>query len=291
MYPYIAFFGRIGSSGRMPEKDNAHVVEALLGIQPASPRHRKSGYELLRDTSVQPIAEGIRSSAVSARQLLFRIGTVFVDVEIEHKTNSNRASLIGQLLDSSNPGSTLSKVPVVLLGRNRNIASTITNENGEFQFQLARKSNLKLSVSIHGDKPVHLPITYPPAKWEVVRSGSKRTGNPGAGKTSMMTSIEDCMMKTENQDTSISAVLLYEYPTTVKVVDTTYVVRVCGVEKSSGTWEGWLEFHPTEKSRPVLSTGTETTQPNRVAIDYWATGLGPIYLGGALARALGRWPD
>jgi hypothetical protein len=98
-------------------------------------------------------------------------------------------------------------------------------------------------------------------------------------------------MKTMNQDRSISAVLLYEHPTTVKVVETTYVVRVCGEESSSGIWEGWLEFHPTEKSKPVLLTGTETTQPNRVTIDYWAMGLGPVYLGGALARALGRWPD
>jgi len=158
----------------MPEKDKAHIVEALLGIQLPSPRHRKSRYELLRDTFVQPASEGIRSSVVSARQLLFRIGTVFVDVEVEHKANSNRASLIGQILDSSNPRSPLSKVPIVLLGRNRNIASTETNDNGEFQFQLARKSDLKLSVTIPGDRPVHLPITYPPAKWEVVRSGSKR---------------------------------------------------------------------------------------------------------------------
>ena len=185
MFPAYRLLRKNWDSRHMPEKDKAHIVEALLGIPPASPRHRKSGYELVRDTSVQPVAEGTRSSAVSARQLLFRIGTVFVDLEIEHRANSNRASLTGQMLDSSNPRCPLSKVPVALLGRNRNIASTITNENGEFQFQLARRSNLKLSVAIHGDKPVHLPITYPPAKWEVVRSGSNRTGNPGAGKTSL----------------------------------------------------------------------------------------------------------
>ena len=99
------------------------------------------------------------------------------------------------------------------------------------------------------------------------------------------------MMKTANQGTSICDVVLYEHPTTVKVVETTYVVRVCGVERSSGIWEGWLEFHPTENGKPVLRTGTETTQPNRETVDYWAMGLGPVYLGGALARALGRWPD
>jgi len=87
------------------------------------------------------------------------------------------------------------------------------------------------------------------------------------------------------------AVFLYEHPTAVKIVGTTYAVRVCGAEKCSGIWEGWLEFHPTDESKPVLRTGIETEQPDRVAIDYWAMGLGPVYLGGALARALGRWPD
>jgi hypothetical protein len=34
----------------------------------------------------------------------------------------------------------------------------------------------------------------------------------------------------------------------------------------------------------------ETSQPNRDAIEYWALGLEPIYLEGALARAQGRLP-
>jgi hypothetical protein len=54
--------------------------------------------------------------------------------------------------------------------------------------------------------------------------------------------------------------------------------------------QGWLEFHPTDKSKPVLRTAQETSQPNYVAIEYWAFGLEPIYLEGALARAQGRLP-
>jgi len=63
-----------------------------------------------------------------------------------------------------------------------------------------------------------------------------------------------------------------------------YVASVYG-EARGGTWEGWIEFRPLEGGGPVLRTGRETTQPDRGALEYWATGLEPVYLEGALARA------
>lgn len=82
-----------------------------------------------------------------------------------------------------------------------------------------------------------------------------------------------------------------EHPATVFDGNTTYAVRVCGVERLDGTWEGWLEFRPTNASqKPALSTGQETSQPNLAALEYWADGLQPVYLEGALARAQGRLP-
>ena len=65
-------------------------------------------------------------------------------------------------------------------------------------------------------------------------------------------------------------------------------MRIFGEERIDRTWEAWLEFHPPDISQPVLRTEQETSQPNRAAIEYWADGLEPIYLDGALARAQGR---
>ena len=82
------------------------------------------------------------------------------------------------------------------------------------------------------------------------------------------------------------AELLQEYTTTVVGHDgTEFAVRSYGEERSDGTWIGWLEFHPIDSSRPVLRTGQETSQPNKVTIEYWATGLEAIYFEGALERA------
>ena len=82
------------------------------------------------------------------------------------------------------------------------------------------------------------------------------------------------------------AELLQEYATAViGPDDTTYLVRSYGEERLDGTWVGWLEFHPTDLSKLILRTDQETSQPNRTAVEYWATGLEPVYFQGAFERA------
>lgn len=63
-----------------------------------------------------------------------------------------------------------------------------------------------------------------------------------------------------------------------------YTARVRGRQRSDGTWEGWMEFDPATGGAS-LRTARETTQPNLHDLEYWATGLTPIYLEGALRRA------
>ena len=64
-----------------------------------------------------------------------------------------------------------------------------------------------------------------------------------------------------------------------------YIARACGAEMPDGLWQGWIEFLPIDDGEAVRS-GRETTQPNRADTLYWATGLTPVYLEGALGRAL-----
>ena len=82
------------------------------------------------------------------------------------------------------------------------------------------------------------------------------------------------------------AELLQEYASTVTdAYGLTYNVRSYGEERTDGTWIGWLQFHPTDVTKPVLLTDQETSQPNRTAVEYWATGLEPVYFEGAFERA------
>ena len=85
------------------------------------------------------------------------------------------------------------------------------------------------------------------------------------------------------------AVLLQEYATELIAPDgTAYKVRSYGEERTDGTWTGWLEFEPADGTKPSRKTAQETSQPNRTAVDYWATGLEPVYFQGAFERARER---
>lgn len=48
-------------------------------------------------------------------------------------------------------------------------------------------------------------------------------------------------------------------------------------------WEGWLQFLGPDGEARV--TARETTQPDRRALEYWATGLSLTYLEGAFDRS------
>lgn len=64
-----------------------------------------------------------------------------------------------------------------------------------------------------------------------------------------------------------------------------YRAQACGRRRDDGLWEGWLEFVPDDGS-VVLRSRRETTQSNLAALEYWATGITPVYLRGALERTL-----
>ncbi len=65
----------------------------------------------------------------------------------------------------------------------------------------------------------------------------------------------------------------------------TFEARAIGQFATDGMWEGWLEFVPVDGTSEVLVSSVETRQPEREHLIYWATGLTPVYLEGALHRA------
>jgi hypothetical protein len=82
------------------------------------------------------------------------------------------------------------------------------------------------------------------------------------------------------------AELIHEHTTHVRAPEgPKFVARTYGEERSDGTWIGWLEFAPINEPISKLRTDRETSQPNRQALEYWSTGLEPVYIKGAFERA------
>ena len=61
--------------------------------------------------------------------------------------------------------------------------------------------------------------------------------------------------------------------------------RAYGSQQLDGSWGGWLVFFPPGGGSAIASD-RETTQSTFEALTVWAAGLTPVYLEGALARAL-----
>lgn len=142
-----------------PPDGVVRTVKAYFGTQQHKAKETAGVFELLFDSLTQPLAAGARASVASARQLLYRVGTVYVDMRVDSELNSEQAALVGQMLDSAHPGHPVAGVPVILMEGRKSVASTISNNNGEFHLEFSIKSNLRLSITVGDTTPVYLPIT------------------------------------------------------------------------------------------------------------------------------------
>lgn len=78
--------------------------------------------------------------------------------------------------------------------------------------------------------------------------------------------------------------LVHELPAVTDRDGNIYAARVVGAPAKDGLWDGAIELFDDSGHR--LMTPVETRQPNLADLVYWSTGLSPVYVEGALTRAL-----
>jgi hypothetical protein len=81
------------------------------------------------------------------------------------------------------------------------------------------------------------------------------------------------------------AELLASFSAPISDVFGVFHARAVGRVAPDNMWEGWVEFVPVDGGGQVLVSGIESRQPERAHLVYWANGLTPVYLEGALSRA------
>ena len=89
---------------------------------------------------------GARAAANGTRQMLFRAGSFEIDVQVEAKPGS-LIQITGQVLDVSRPDIRASGLHAVLRNRRGSTLYTLTNEFGEFQFEVKNPGDLELTLS------------------------------------------------------------------------------------------------------------------------------------------------
>ena len=116
-------------------------------LQPASGgKLKKIIAALVFDTYDQPMLAGVRRVGAPSRQLLFRAGDVDVDVKIEAMEATDRITLVGQVLSSTEKFFDNTSVKLESQGIVRYL--TLTNVVGEFSFDEVPKDTYHLSLDL-----------------------------------------------------------------------------------------------------------------------------------------------
>jgi len=110
--------------------------------------------QLLFDSFSQPPCPGTRSAATRIRQMLYRAEPYQVDLQIDLQQQRNRLIVTGQLLDVNRPEIFARDVQVTLSNCGASIATTVTNQFGEFHGEIENSGDLDISLPGLGGKPI-----------------------------------------------------------------------------------------------------------------------------------------
>lgn len=114
---------------------------------------------LVFDSSqVAAVTAGVRGGYAAARQLLYKSGTVCIDMRMQPKPGSDSVVLMGQLLDSSRPAHGIGDVPVSLLCEGDTLSRKTTNQVGEFEFGFGARHDVQLVFGIGESRLLVVPV-------------------------------------------------------------------------------------------------------------------------------------
>jgi DNA-binding NarL/FixJ family response regulator len=101
---------------------------------------------LVFDSFLQPSLAGTRSSHPTVRRLLYESDSLVADLSLEGQRDSQRVTLVGQILDAAKPEPHLSSVPVVLQNLAGLMGIAKSNEWGEFRFEFNFEPGVSLEI-------------------------------------------------------------------------------------------------------------------------------------------------
>jgi len=134
---------------------------AKYAAQPAK-AEKWSLATVLFDSVLQPLPAGVRSSAATARQMVFEAEGLTVDLRFDRMANVRAISVVGQVLDKAVPRQPLAGSPIVLWTEDGQLlATTEANEFGEFQLEFIPQNDLRLTAKV-GHRKVQIPL----ANWQ-----------------------------------------------------------------------------------------------------------------------------
>lgn len=151
-----------------PPADALRVAQSYLAAAPwMQPPATTPHTVLVFDSARHAAAAGRRGGSAPARRLLYRAGTLWIDLRLEFTAMSPRMVLVGQILDATRPAEPPPASRLWLLQGGRQIPAVFHNLAGEFEFEFDSKDDVELNVLLEGRSPVLIPlgdVTSPTAR-------------------------------------------------------------------------------------------------------------------------------
>jgi hypothetical protein len=140
-----------------PESAGLGAKSGFLAPQLNFGRGKTDVALLIFDSALQPLIKGVRGSA-AVRQMLFKAGSIFIDMQIQPTPGSDSRVLIGQLHDSVNPDHGIGGVPVSLFLEGGAVSRNETNQAGEFDFGIHALGKLHLVFGIGENRTLMVAV-------------------------------------------------------------------------------------------------------------------------------------
>lgn len=138
---------------------SVHLARASFAVRRiAGLRTGKIEIATLVLDSAQAVTVGIRGTAATARQLLYKSGSVCIDLHVQPKPGSESVIVVGQLLDSMRPAQAMGNVPVSLLQHGTPVSNKKTNDFGEFDFGFDTPEDVQIAFGFQGQRTLVVPL-------------------------------------------------------------------------------------------------------------------------------------
>ena len=139
-----------------PPSDAVRVAKASFAGSNLTEEQKRPDVlaEMLFDSLLQPLLEGLRSSSNGTRHMVYRADPFQIDLLIESQTGGRSVVVTGQLLDLRHPEIAGHDLRVTLSNLHGRVVQMATNQFGEFCQEIENSGNLELKF--HGAN--HLPV-------------------------------------------------------------------------------------------------------------------------------------
>jgi hypothetical protein len=135
-----------------------HVRQAFAIVaETRRPKRAALIPRLVFDSAWQPAMAGVRSGADTPQRVLYKTRSVSIEMHLEPVPRSERVTIVGQVTLAEQV-EMLPPIAVLLSGRKGKLASTSTNDFGEFNLAFVPEEGLRISFAMADSEELLVPL-------------------------------------------------------------------------------------------------------------------------------------